>query len=188
MRVAVAYESLCGNTHAVAAAIAAGVTDARPDAQVDVLRVGDADARQVAGADLLIVGGPTHMLGMTTSLSRRMGVSAEAKKKPAERHELEPDAEGPGLRDWFHDLPDTTGGRPAAAFDTRIGAKLAGGAAHSIARRLEHHGYEVIVEPEGFYIQDNGEGPLKEGETERARAWAAGLLRQVAAAVPSATR
>src|SRR5215218_8498636 len=106
MRVAVVYESLYGNTHAVAAAVAAGVTDARPDAQVDVLRVDDADARQVAGADLLIVGGPTHMRGMTTSLSRKLGVSAEAKKKPTERHELEPGAEGPGLRDLFHYRPD----------------------------------------------------------------------------------
>ena len=184
MRVAVAYESLCGNTHAVDAAIAAGVTDARPDAQVDVLRVGDADARQVAGADLLIVGGPTHMRGMTTSLSRRMGVSAEAKKEPAERHELEPNAEGPGLRDWFHDLPDTTGGRPAAAFDTRVGAKMAAGAAPAIARRLRHHGYEVIAEPEGVLIQHDGEEPLKEGEQDRARGWATGLIRR--ATVPTA--
>jgi diacylglycerol O-acyltransferase len=188
MRVAIVYESLYGNTHEIAAAVAAGVTEAQPDAHVDLLRVGEADPARAAEADLLIVGGPTHMRGMTTGLSRKLGVSAEDKKEPGERHDLEPDAEGPGVRDWLHDLPKAAGRRPAAAFDTRIGAKLAGGAAHSIARRLEHHGYEVIVEPEGFYIQDNGEGPLKEGETERAHAWAAGLLRQVAAAVPSATR
>ena len=188
MRVAVVYESLYGNTHEIAAGIAAGVTEAQPDAQVDLLRVGDADPARAAEADLLIVGGPTHMRGMTTGLSRKLGVSAEDKKEPGERHDLEPDAEGPGVRDWLHDLPKAAERRPAAAFDTRIGAKLAGGAAHGIARRLEHHGYEVIAEPEGFYIQDNGEGPLKEGETDRARDWAAGLLRQVAAAVPGGTR
>ena len=182
MRVAVVFESLYGNTHEIADAVAAGVTEAQPDAQVDLLRVGEAQPQQAAEADLLIVGGPTHMRGMTTGLSRKLGVSAEAKKEPGERHELEPDAEGPGVRDWFHDLPKTTGHRPAAAFDTRIGSRLAGGAAPAIARRLRHHGYEVIAEPEGFYIQDDGEGPLKDGEIARARAWAAGLVRQVSGA------
>lgn len=183
MRVAVVYESLYGNTHEIAEAIAAGVTEARPDAQVDLMRVGEADPARAIEADLLIVGGPTHMHGMTTGLSRKLGVSAEARKQPDERHDLEPDAEGPGVRDWFHDLPKTAARRPAAAFDTRIPAKLAGGAAPGIARRLRHHGYEVIAEPEGFHIQDNGEGPLKDGETDRARTWAAALVRQ-AVAVP----
>lgn len=183
MRVAVVYESLFGNTHEIADAIAAGVTDAQPEAHVELLRVGEADPARAAEADLLIVGGPTHMRGMTTGLSRKLGVSAEAKKEPDERHDLEPDAEGPGVRDWFHQLPKSADHRPAAAFDTRIATKLAGGAAPGIARRLHHHGYEVIAEPEGFYVQDNGEGPLKDGETARARTWAAGLVRQIAATV-----
>lgn len=185
MRVAVVYESLYGNTHEIAEVIAAGVAEAQPDAQVDLVRVGESGAERAAQADLLIVGGPTHMRGMTTGLSRKMGVSGEEKKDPAERHELEPDAEGPGVRDWFHRLPKATGRRSAAAFDTRIGAKLAGGAAHGISRRLRSHGYEVITEPEGFLVQDNGEGPLKAGETDRARAWAADLVRQAVVAASS---
>ncbi|GAA2879061.1 flavodoxin family protein [Pseudonocardia halophobica] len=188
MRVAVVFESLYGNTHEVAEAVAAGVADARPDAQVELLRVGDANPQRAAAADLLIVGGPTHMRGMTTGLSRKMGVSAEQKKDPEERHDLEPGAEGPGVRDWFHELPEAGDHRPAAAFDTRIGARMAGGAAPGIARRLRHHGYEVIADPEPFYVQDNGEGPLKEGETDRARAWAAGLVRQAVTIVGSPTR
>jgi hypothetical protein len=180
MRVAVVYESLYGNTHEIAEVIAAGISEARPDAQVDLRRVGEADPARVSDAGLLVVGGPTHMRGMTTGLSRRMGVSAEGKKAPEERHELEPKAEGPGIRDWFHDLPETGDRRLAAAFDTRIDARLAGGAAHGIARRLRSHGYEVIAEPEGFFVQDNGEGPLKTGEADRARAWAADLVRQSA--------
>lgn len=182
MRVAVVYESLYGNTHEIADAIAAGVADAQPGADVELLRVGETDPGRAAQADVLIVGGPTHMRGMTTGFSRKMGVSAEGKKDPAERHELEPDAEGPGVRDWFHRLPKVAGQRSAAAFDTRIGARLAGGAAHGIARRLRSHGYELVAEPEGFLVQDDGEGPLKAGETDRARAWAADLVRQ--AAVP----
>jgi hypothetical protein len=111
-----------------------------------------------------------------------MGVSAEAKKDPDERQELEPGAEGPGIRDWFHGLPRADEPRRAAAFDTRIGARMAGGAARGIASRLRHHGYELIADPEGFLIQDNGEGPLQAGEEERARAWGAGLVRQAATA------
>jgi hypothetical protein len=180
MRVAIVFESLYGNTHEVAAAVAAGVTAAQPDAEVDLWRVGEADAERAATADLLVVGGPTHMRGMTTGLSRKLGVSSEEKKDADERHALEPGAEGPGIRDWFHVLPRSADHRPAAAFDTRIGAHLAGGAANGIASRLHRHGYTVLVEPEGFYIQDDGEGPLKDGELDRARAWAAGLARLVA--------
>lgn len=188
MRVAVVYESVYGNTHEIAEAIARGVTEARADAQVDLLRVGDADLARAAEADLLIVGGPTHMRGLSTGLSRRMTVGAEAKKDPDQRHDLEPDAAGPGIRDWFHRLPKPPTRRMAAAFDTRIGAPLAGGAAPGIARRLRHHGYEVIAEPEGFLVQDNGEGPLKDGEIDRAPTWAAELMRQAAAAVASSAR
>jgi hypothetical protein len=127
MRVAVVFESLFGNTHDVAEAIARGVTEAEPGAQVDLLRVGEATPERAAGADLLIVGGPTHIRGMTTGFSRKMGASAEAKKDPGERQELEPGAEGPGIRDWFHRLPRADEPRRAAAFDTRIGARMAGG-------------------------------------------------------------
>jgi hypothetical protein len=188
MRIAIVYESLYGNTHEIAEAIADGVNDGQPTAQVDLLRIGEAERARAADADLLIVGGPTHMRGMTTSMSRKMAVSAEDKKDPGERHDLEPDAEGPGVRDWFHGLPKSSAPRPAAAFDTRIDAKLAGGAAHGIARRLRHHGYHVIAEPEGFYIESNGEGPLRAGETARARAWATGLVTRSAIADPDPTR
>ena len=186
MKVAVVYESLYGHTHEVAEAVAAGVRDASPDAEVELVRVGEADPRSAADADLLVVGGPTHMRGMTTGLSRKLGVSAEAKKDPADRHELEPDAEGPGIRDWFHGLPNATGARRAAAFDTRIEGRLAGGAAVAIARRMRHHGYEVVADPEGFLVADGGDGPLVAGEANRARAWGAVLAREAALTGPVA--
>lgn len=184
MKVAVVYESLYGHTHEVAEAIAAGVRDAEPDAVVELVRVGEADPQHAAEADLLVVGGPTHMRGMTTGLSRQLGVSMEAKKDPAERHELEPDAEGPGIRDWFHRLPKSTGTRRAAAFDTRLEGRLAGGAASAVARRLRSHGYVVVVDPEGFLVGDGGDGPLVAGEANRARAWGAELAREAAVTGP----
>jgi hypothetical protein len=138
--------------------------------------VGESDPEQIQAADLLVVGGPTHMRGMTSGFSRKMGLAAEEKQDEADRHETEPSAEGPGVRDWFDDLPKAAKGSKAAAFDTRAGTRLAGGAAYGIARRLRRHGYELIGEPVGFII-DGTEGPLRAGEPERATAWGSDLVR-----------
>lgn len=123
MHVVIVYESLFGNTRQVAEAIGAGVREARPDAEVDCVRVDKADRERVGSADLLIVGGPTHMRGMPSGLSRKIGLQSEKKQAEDEserpRHEAEEDAEGPGLRDWFHELLQTRGDVRAAAFDTR---------------------------------------------------------------------
>jgi Flavodoxin len=181
MEIAVVYESMFGATHEVAEAIAEGVAEARPDATVTCLRVGDADPERVARADLVVVGGPTHMRGMSSGMTRKMAVSMEEKKENGGHvgHGLEPDAAGAGLRDWFHTLPKAPKGKPAAAFDTRGEGAMMGGAAKGIAHRLEGHGYELVAGPEGFLIEGEDQ-LLRDGERARARAWAAGLLRTTA--------
>ncbi len=179
MDVAIVYESMFGNTHAVAKAIATGIRDADPAAHVALLPVGQAKVGDVAGAGLLIVGGPTHMRGMTSGTSRRKGLEAQEQHARGQGADFthEPDAGGPGVRDWFGALPKAPAGRLAAAFDTRAGFRLAGGAARGIARQLRHHGYELAAPPEGFIITGT-EGPLREGEIARAREWGATLIRQ----------
>src|SRR4029434_261650 len=159
-----------GNTRQVAQAISDGVREAHPDAEVECIPVGDASPELIKSTDLLVVGGPTHIRGMTTGFSRKMGISgeqkAEAKGEPT--HELEPDAEGPGLREWFDDLQKFGGAKKAAAFDTRLDSRMAGGASHGIARRLFRHGYYLVSDPEGFVVKD-AYGPLRAGEIERAK-------------------
>jgi len=186
MEITVVFESMFGATHEVADAIAEGVAAAQPGATVTTLRVGDADPERVAAADLVIVGGPTHMRGMTSGMSRSMAVKMEEKKEHDEGrpigHGLEPGVEGDGLRDWFHTLPRSGKGRRAAAFDTRGEGPMVGAAAKGIAHRLESHGYELAAGPEGFVVE--ADGLLKTGERERARAWAAGLVRQPTASGP----
>ena len=181
MDVVIVYESMFGNTHAVAEAVADGIFDADPAAHVTVLPVSEATAGDVAGAGLLVVGGPTHMRGMTSGLSRRKGLEAQEKaasdKGAGFTHE--PAAEGPGVRDWLGSLPPPSPGQLAAAFDTRAEAPFAGGAAKGIARRLRHRGYRLAAPPEGFFITGT-EGPLREGEPTRARAWGAALVREPA--------
>jgi Flavodoxin len=178
MRILVVYESLFGNTHEVAEAIGDGIRS-RPDADVTCRPVAEAKPDDVTAADLLVVGGPTHMRGMTSGLSRKMGLRGEAQKAATDGTDFapEPGAEGPGVRDWFDALPKAAGGSRAAAFDTRADVRLAGGAAHGIARRLRRHGYELVAEPEGFIIEDI-EGPLRDGEHDRARAWGADLAQR----------
>jgi len=187
MNVVIVFESLFGNTHAIAEAVADGIRAGGTDIHVRVIRVGEvmpADVRDVA---LLVVGGPTHIHGMSSGTSRRLGLQNE--EKEAESHglhlDLEPGATGPGLRDWFVTLPRATSRQPAAAFDTRVDSLLSGGAAHGIARRLERHGYELVAEPEGFMIETT-EGPLRKGERARAKQWGAALAGQLATARPSA--
>ena len=181
MDVVIVYESMFGNTHAVADAVATGIFDTDPAAHVTVLPVGEATADDVAGAGLIIVGGPTHMRGMTSGLSRRKGLEAQeqaaSSKGATFRHE--PAAQGPGIRDWLGALPPVSPGQLAAAFDTRVRSAFAGGAAKRIARRLRRHGYRLARPPEGFIVTGT-EGPLGEGELARAREWGAALVRHPA--------
>jgi hypothetical protein len=168
MKAVVVFESLYGNTHAVADAVAEGL---RESADVDVVAVADAGPQVVGGADLLVVGGPTHIHGLSSDLSRK-GAADDARKKG----HPEPDVHGPALRSWFDGLEKASDGR-AAAFDTRAGGPklLTGSAARGISHRLHRHGYEVVGE-ESFVVEDMA-GPLRDGELDRAREWG----RQLAA-------
>ena len=66
-----------GNTHTVAEGIAAGL---RSDGEVRVVPVSEASEDALSWADLVIVGGPTHVHGMTrpTDAKERHGDGAEA--------------------------------------------------------------------------------------------------------------
>jgi len=164
----VVYESVYGNTRAIAEAIAAGLTAAGHESKA----VAVADAPRAPDVDLLIVGGPTHMHGLTTSMSRRLAVKAA--EEDAQHVEQDAGAEL-GLRQWLRGLPSSDD-RRAAAFDTRgaANAALTGSAAKGIARRLSHHGYVVVASDS--YLVDDSEGPLRDGELERARTWAEQLV------------
>jgi hypothetical protein len=174
MRALVVYESMYGNTHAVADHVASGL---RPTFEVTVAPVTGATAGLVGSIDLLVVGGPTHVHGMSSEMSRRAARDALAKDASLT---LDPDAEGAGLRDWFKDLTP----RPiaAAAFDTRmIGPPaLTGRASKGIARRLRDHGFRLAADPESFLVDKANH--LVAGEADRATAWAAALAASFDAA------
>ena len=181
MKSVVVYESMYGNTHAVADAIALGLSG--PDNDVAVLPVHEATTDALDGVDLLVVGGPTHVHGMTRASTRK--AAADAAAKPEADLVLDPDAEGEGLREWF----DEAGALPhaAAAFDTRIDASamVTGRASKGIAKRLHRHGCALVLEPESFLVTKQNH--LLDHESEHARAWGAALAAAMQAGAKQTT-
>lgn len=174
MRALVVYESMYGNTHVVADRIAVGLRDAA--VETSVLSVHGVDPIDLARADLIVVGGPTHVHTMSSTRSRE--AAADAAAKPDSELTIEPGGAGPGLRDWFESLGPLTG-RKAAAFDTRIdlAAMLTGRASKAIARRMRDHGMSLVVPPESFLVDKQSH--LLTGEGERAQEWGRGLAAKV---------
>jgi hypothetical protein len=168
MKALVVYESMYGNTHHVATAIGDGLSSGF---EVTVLSAERAEPGLLETADLLVVGGPTHGHGMSRASTRQAAI--DAAQKPSSDLTVEPDAEGPGLREWF----DGTGRISAsgAAFDTRVDMSpmLTGRASKGIAKKLRHAGATLVVEPESFLVTKDNH--LEPGEAERARAWGARL-------------
>jgi hypothetical protein len=181
MRALIVYESMYGNTHRIADAIADGM---RPGVDVRVAPVGDVDGEALADVDILVVGGPTHVHGLSRPSTRH--AAAVGASEPGQDLDLEPDSEGVGLREWF----DTIGSLPAvgAAFDTRIDAAplFTGRASKGIARRLRRHGCTLLVEPESFLVSKENE--LRDDEAVRARGFGAELRKTAteAASAPGA--
>ena len=179
MRVLVVYESLYGNTHIVASNIADGM---RGTNEVTLVPVSAATPDLVAEADLLVVGAPTHIHGLSTASSRQAARKAAA--KPESGLMLDPDAGGTALRGWLSSLAD--GHALAAAFDTRLAGApvLTGRASRNISRVLRRHGYFLIAPPESFVVTK--QNTLVDGESSRARRWGEALAAAAALAVPAA--
>jgi flavorubredoxin len=178
MKALVVYESMYGNTAAIGEAIA---TSLRSNGlEVDAGPVSRIDTAAAAGVELLVVGGPTHAHGMSRPSTRKTAADDKANTF------AEPTV-APGLREWMDDLPPGAR-RLAAAFDTRIDKPVVftGSAAKGIARRLEHHGYRLLVGPECFLVSTKNR--LLEGETAHAARWGQKLAERAIVAPSAAPR
>jgi Flavodoxin domain len=165
MRSLVVYESWFGNTQHIAERIALALQE---EGEVQ-LRAVDDPVPPLEDVDLLVVGAPTHVHGLSGKRSR------EAALEQGGQGEV-----GIGVRGFISGLPNGARGPRVAAFDTRANKPvlLVGSAAKGIARRLREHGYRLAAEPESFFV-DGTPGPLEKGELERAGEWGKKLANGV---------
>jgi hypothetical protein len=178
MRAVVVYESMFGATHEIADAIGEALRDAF---DVTVVSAADVTASEVAAADLVVAGAPTHAHSMPRASTKRMAV--DMAKKDGSGIALDPSAGGRAMRGWLEDMAPAAGvSLAAAAFDTRLthAGWMTGRASRGIARRLRHHGFRLVVPPESFFVGTDNR--LLPGEVSRAAAWAGAVARRMGAA------
>ncbi|MGE5571418.1 MAG: flavodoxin family protein [Bacteroidota bacterium] len=157
MKTLVVYDSIFGNTKQIALAISSALGS---EENVETLHVSDMKPERLNGVQLLVVGSPTRAFRPTKAIT-----------------------------DFLNGIPsDGLRGVKVTAFDTRISTadvrsrllsamvRLFGYAAKPIADRLEKKGGALLAPPEGFFVKGS-EGPLKDGEIERAADWARLAMR-----------
>lgn len=142
MKICVIYDSQFGNTERIAQVIAEALSGY---GQVQVVHASHIQPVELQGGDLLILGCPTQKWGPTSA------IRAFLENIPFE-----------SLRDLA-----------VAVFDTRFQQPrwMVGSAAYRITRLLGRQGRSLLVPPESFFVKDT-QGPLEEGELERAAEWA----------------
>lgn len=148
----VLYDSAFGNTAKIAEAIASGLG-------TRVVMAKDVPQETLRGLRLLVLGSPTQGGTMT-----------------------------PYLQQYCKDMPaGLLQGVRIAAFDTRLeehkqnaGLKMLmrviGYAAPKISSKLISKGAGLVADPVGFIVSGK-EGPLKDGELDRAHVWGESLRR-----------
>lgn len=168
MSALVVYESLWGNTAAVARAIAEGI-----GGDTTVAHTGQIDPMDAANFTLLVVGAPVHAFGLPTESTK-----ASVASRRLAPGDVAPDLDQPPVRDWLALVPSGTA--IAAAFDTRVRGPLGRGGASRIEKLLAEKGFRVVHDSQGFLIS-NEKNPkhegsmLRVGELDRAKAWGAKL-------------
>ncbi len=161
MNALVVYESHWGNTAAVAHAIAEGI-----GAGTRVMSTAEADVDSLAAVDLLVVGAPVIGFRLSTEQALQNMRAKPGKGNP-------PDVSHPPVRSWLESLPPGTAA--VATFDTRVRGPF-GSAAPAILKSLTEAGYRPIAKPAGFTVKGS-QGPLRDGELDRARQWGAELAQ-----------
>ncbi|WP_421735862.1 flavodoxin family protein [Cellulomonas sp.] len=157
MRVLVVVESLFGNTHAIARAVADQLRE--DGADVELVDAASAGPR-LDGADLVLAGAPTHNLGLPTDRSRASAVDRGAQPVSS------------GLREWIGALEASS--TPVVTFATKVEGRFSGSASKAAAKLLRRRGLSAARQGTDFVVAGTA-GPLTEGETDRAREWAGTL-------------
>ncbi len=157
--VLIIYDSVFGNTKKISEAMCKAL---EPIMEVDLRIVGEVFPEHLDGVKFLFVGSPTRQFKETSAINQFM--------KQIPKNGLD--------------------GVNLAAFDTRMTpedvnknkflglmVRLFGYAAEKISKQLKLLGGEELISPEGFYVVGL-EGPLADGELERAAKWASEAVKK----------
>jgi flavodoxin len=161
MKALVIYDSTYGNTEKIARAIGAGLSAA---SDATVLHVKDATSSHLEGIDLLILGSPTQRFNPTPAIVSFIKNIPEQGLKSVRIAAFDTRFTKEEMKSISSVLSFTAG----IVGDSAYGAKY-------IASGLKKKGGELAVPPEGFYVRDT-EGPLLDGELDRAENWARRIL------------
>lgn len=154
MKILIVYDSYFGNTEKIAQEIGRSFGD-----NVPIKRPNEVNSDELKELDYLIVGAPTRAF------------------KPSD-----------AIRAFLKYIPNNSlNGVKVAAFDTRMNpqdvgnpvlkvmARFFGYAAEPIAKGLTSKGGTLVGKPAGFVVLGS-EGPLREGEINKATKWVETLL------------
>lgn len=153
MRTLIVYDSTHGNTKKIVDSISNVISG-----EVLVKHVAKVDISDIKNIDFLIVGSPTQG-GLPTY----------------------------AIKEFIQKIPKNgLNGVGVAAFDTRISKKdqslglrillgVLGYAAGRIIESLKSKGGRVVLSPKGFIVEGR-EGPLRNGEVERASSWVSAII------------
>jgi flavodoxin len=155
MNALVLYDSQYGDTERIAQAIA-DTLDGFGEARA--VRLDPRQPLELQGVDVFIVGCPTQGWRPTPAIQSFLeGTSS-----------------------------DELGGLAGACFDTRFRLPrfMTGSATKVMAGKLREKGVSLLVAPESFFVKGT-EGPLRDGELERASTWARQIVDEVEAFRPA---
>jgi flavodoxin len=159
MKALIIYDSVFGNTQKIANAIEAGIS---ADCEVVSSSIENATIDQLMGIDLLVIGSPTRGFRPTEPMK---GFLAKISTELIAEIQV-------------------------ATFDTRIDlltiksgflrfvVNKGGYAADGMAKQFKKMGAKSVLAAEGFLVTGE-EGPLKEGELERAEKWGLQLAQPI---------
>lgn len=165
----IVYESMFGNTRRLAEAMGEALEATGVDATVLHASAAPSDLSEFG---LVIVGAPTHAHSLPRPSSR--ADAGQWAADPTKELTLEPTAASPGVREWLEGVM-LVGNPRFAAFSTRadIPRIFSGDACKAIMKGLRRRLADVHAHTDFLVGLDNH---LVDGEEERARDWAAGLM------------
>lgn len=156
MKALIVYESYFGNTEKVAKEIYNKISE---KIEVKIVNADEVNTENIENADLLIIGSPTRAFHQTQKITKFLKILNKENLK----------------------------GKRIAVFDTRADmekvdskflkfmVKHFGYAVDSIVKKVKGKSGNTVIMEEWFYVKES-EGPLFEGEIEKAQKWAEKII------------